>query len=345
MKRRSAQRACTLRFGALALLLAGGGAFAQPIDPPVRYTVRPGDTLLTLARLYMIRTADYLTVQQLNKVRDPRSLPVGSTLLVPDALLRTEPVIAEISAFKGAATLDGQPVALGMKVRQGMKVATGANAFVTVKMPDGSMISLPSQSRITVSRLRRILLTGGVDRNFLLEAGRSRSTVTPIRDPGSSFRVTTPLSVSAVRGTDFRVALDPAAGAAMTEVVGGTVGVAPGAEKPETAVPKAFGIIGTAAGLGEAVALLPAPRLLKVDRTGDTTIAISVGPVEGAKSYRVQLASDVGFADIFDEAVSDTPTATFTLSASVTFFIRLTAIATSGLEGLPGTFALGGPTG
>jgi hypothetical protein len=324
------------------LALGAASAQAQAVDPPYRYTVRPGDTLITLARVYMNNPSDYLTVQKLNQVRDPRALPTGSTLLIPIGLLKAEPISGEIASFRGAVTVNDKPAAVGMKVGQGMRVGTGANAFVTLRLPDASTISLPSQSRILVDKLRRILLSGGLDRNFRLEAGRSRSSVTPMKDPASTFRVTTPLSVSAVRGTDFRVALDPAGDKAMTEVVGGTVGVAPDAVKPETSVPKAFGIIGTPDGIGKPIALLAPPQLVKIEKTA-TGAAISMKPIDDAKSYRTQLASDVNFTDIFDETVTDTPATSFTLPDGAKFFVRLTAIATSGLEGLPATYAPGTP--
>lgn len=322
----------------LTALLGASAAGAERAEPLVPYQVRPGDTLLALSGSYMLQRDDYRVVQTINKVSDPYRIPIGTTLLFPPDRLRTEPVNGVISAFRGSVNVDGKPVALGMKILQGMRIETGANAFVTIQLGDGSAIALPSQSRILVQKLRRILLTGGLDRTFRLEAGRSRSTVTPIRDPGSSFRVTTPLSVSAVRGTDFRVALDPADGRALTEVVGGTVGVQADADKVETAVPKAYGIISTTEGSGAPIALLPPPRLLQIGRTADG-VMITAEAIDGAQRYRSQLASDVAFLDIFDEKVSDTPTVSYTLSPSTTFFLRLTAIAPSGLEGLPATYA------
>jgi len=326
-----------LKLGALALLLIGSNAFAQ--SAPYQYVVRPGDTLLSLARLYMTRQNDYLTVQKLNRVADPRKLPIGDTLLIPYPLLRSEPVIAEVSSFRGTVTVDGQPAAIGTKVRQGMRVETSASAFVTVRMPDGSAISLPSQSRIYVAKLRHILV-GGIERTFVLEAGRSRSTVTPMKDPASNFLVTTPLSVSAVRGTDFRVGLEPDGQRVMTEVVGGTVAVATAQDMPSIKVAKNFGIIATTAGLDAVMPLLPPPLLVRIERTA-TGANVVAKPVDGAARYRTQLATDINFHDIFDEAVTDTPGASFTLDDGATFFVRLTAIAASGLEGLPGTYALG----
>lgn len=330
----------------LAMAAALVGLLASPVqaaDPGsiFRYTVRKGDTLYTLASKYLSKTADFQTVQRLNKVADPHNIPPGTILRIPDALLRTEPVVGQISAFRGAVTLDGRQVDLGAKVRQGMRVETGPNAFVTITLPDASAISLPSQSRIRVEKLRRVLLSGGFDRNFVLEAGRSRAMVTPVKDGGSNFRVTTPLSVSAVRGTDFRVALDPSGERALTEVVGGTVGVAPDEDKDEIAVPRAFGTVATPAGVESPVALLPGPKLLKVERAGNDGVQIAIQPVEGAVRYRTQLATDVAFQNVIAETVEDMPSASFNALGNVSFFVRLTAVAASGLEGLPATYALG----
>ena len=321
------------------MLFGGGSAPAERAEAPLSYRVRPGDTLIALSTKYLSKKEDYQRVQQLNQVKDPYRLPIGSTLRIPMDLLRIEPVDGVISSFRGNVTVNGQAAAIGMKVRQDMKVETGADAFVTIRLPDGSAISLPSQSRIHVQRLRRILLTGGLERRFRLEAGRSQSSVKPFRDPGSSFQVTTPLSVSAVRGTDFRVAVDPGGERALTEVVGGTVGVQAEADKTETAVPKAFGIVSTPSGSEPPVALLPPPQLLTIGREGEDGVLISVKPVEGAKRYRIQLATDLEFQQVFKEAVTDTDTVSFTGLGSVPFFVRLTAIAASGMEGLPATYA------
>jgi hypothetical protein len=322
------------------VLLAAVPSHAQPAAEPLfRYTVLPNDTLSGLAKAFLLG-GEYLEVQRLNKVADPRRLPIGSILLIPDRLLRTVPIVAQVVSFRGTVTIDGRQAELGSEVRQGTRVETGANASVAITMPDGSSIALPSQSRIHVAKLRRILLTGGLDRNFKLEAGRSRSSVIPMKDPASNFHVTTPLSVAAVRGTDFRVGIGEGGGTALTEVVGGTVGVEAGPDPSEVMVPKGFGAVSTPNGTEPPVALLPPPLLLQLERT-DSGVNILAKPVEGAKAYRIQLASDVAFLHIIDETQSDTPSASFTLPPNATFFVRLTAVATSGMEGLPGTYAPG----
>nr|WP_053000275.1 FecR domain-containing protein [Sphingomonas sp. Y57] len=323
----------------VAALVAAAPLWAQPsTEPMFRYTVRPNDTLSGLAKAFLVG-GDYREIQRLNKVTDPYHIPIGSILLIPDRLLRTEPVIGKVVSFRGSATIDGRQAVIGGEVRQGMRVETGANASIAIAMPDGSTIALPSQSRIHVDRLRRILLTDGLDRNFRLEAGRSRSSVIPMKDPASNFRVTTPLSVAAVRGTEFRVAVDDSGERALTEVVAGTVGVA-GADPTEVAVPKGYGAVSTPAGTEPPTALLPPPKLLQLEKTA-TGVSIVVERMEGAKAYRVELASDVAFLHIIEEVRTEEPSVSFALPPNATFFVRLTAIATSGLEGLPGIYAPG----
>ena len=321
-------------------LLLGATRAVAADEEPLPYTMQQGDMLLTLARQYMMKEADYLVVQRLNRVADPRRIPIGTVLMIPPAILRTEPVTAEIASFRGAVTVDGKDAVVGAKVAEGMRVETGPSAFVTIRMPDASAISLPSQSRILVTRLRRISLTGSIDDDFKLEAGRARMSVTPFKDPGSKFRVTTPLSVTAVRGTDFRVAFEGGE-KAMTEVVGGKVAVSPDLAKPTTAVGRGFGVIASPGGVGDPIPLLPAPQLANVEKTSSGA-TISAKPVDGAQRYRIALASDARFTEVLDEKLSDKPSIDFALPPTATFFIRLTAIDSNGLEGLPGTFALGG---
>lgn len=328
--------------GALAMLLGSSFAAAQPAeDPPLSYRVRPGDTLISLSTNYLTRKDDYRTIQSLNRIADPYRLPIGSTLLIPEKLLRTEPVLGEVISFRGTVTVDGQPARLKMPIRQGNQIETGASSSVTVRFPDDSAITLPSQSRIRVDRLRRILLTDALDRNFRLQAGKAVSGVKKMTNPDSNFRVTTPLSVSAVRGTDFRVGFDEETGQALTETVTGTVGVAPDEEQDEIGVNRGFGVIGTKDGIQPPVPLLTWPKLTKLARGDGNTVVVAYEPVEGAKSYRVQLASDLEFRDIIDETLTEELGVSFPGFGSKPFFVRLTAFSPFGMEGMPHVYVSG----
>ena len=75
---------------AAALTAAPAAAQSAP-DTLFRYRVQPGDTLSAMARDYFVN-GDYRTVQTLNRVADPRRLPINSILLVPTRLLRIGPI-------------------------------------------------------------------------------------------------------------------------------------------------------------------------------------------------------------------------------------------------------------
>lgn len=328
--------------GALTMLLGSSLASAQPAeDQPLRYRVRSGDTLISLATNYLTRKDDYKTIQSMNRIADPYRLPIGSILLIPERLLRTEPVLGEVTSFRGDVKIDNQPAKLKMQVRQGMQIETGASSALTVEFPDDTAISLPSQSRIRIDRLRRVLLTDALDRNFRLLAGKTQSRVTPMTNPDSNFRVTTPLSVSAVRGTDFRVGFDEEAGLAITETVGGLVGVAPDEEQDEVGVPVGYGVIGTKDGLQPPVRLLPGPELTGLSRGSGDSLVVTYKAVEGAKKYRVQITADQRYREVLNETTTEELTASISGIGSRPFFVQLTSIDQFGLEGVPTPYQSG----
>ncbi|GGB89872.1 peptidoglycan-binding protein LysM [Novosphingobium endophyticum] len=336
---------------AALLLLPSIGAAASPRaapaavpTDPVLYTTRAGDNLYTLARRYFTRIEDYVRVQRLNHVSDPYRLPVGRVLRIPRALLRFEPLTATVIAHRGPVAIrsGGQvrAVKAGSTVREGDQIVTANNAFVSLRLPDSSVVSLPSQSQVGVRRLRRILLTGGIERLFALERGRARAIVTPAANDDDSFRVSTPVAVSAVRGTEFRARYDEEAARAATEVLEGRVSVAvEGAEQKALTVAAGFGTVATASGTADAIALLPSPALQRPGRVQDESeLAFEVTPLRDAAAYRVQVASDAGFLDVISEATTPGESITLPSIPDGTWFVRTTAIGDAGIEGLPATY-------
>ena len=315
---------------------------AGALAPPVAYEVKAGDNLYVLAQRYFTKLADYRTVQKLNRVKNPRRLTVGSKLMIPDAVLRSEPVTAQLVAFRGQVSVSGPSGALtvqkDMPIREGYLLSTAGGAFLTFELPDESRVTLPSQSRLKVQRLRRILMTGAVDRTFAMEDGRSAAVVTPMTNPRDRFQITTPVAVSAVRGTEFRTNYDAKTGRATLEVIEGTVANEAGAQVVLT--PAGSGVETTADGVGAPRALLPAPNLVRRSLLqDDETLRFEVNPSAGAGGYRVQLAMDAGFIDIVAEAEAAEPAVPFASLGNGTYFVRATAIDTGGLEGLPATYA------
>ncbi len=335
--------ACVL---AAAVLLSAAPAAAQSTvssrqAETLDYVVRPGDTLIDLASAYMNRPLDYRRVQRENRVANPRRLSIGRTLALPVDLLRADPDEARIAGFRGAVSLNqdgvsGTPTS-GQIVRESAVLSTGANAFVRLALSDGSHVVVPSNSRVRVSRLRRYAINGAVDHALTVETGRAESRVTPRTRPGG-FAIRTPVSVSAVRGTDFRVSFDEASERSATEVLEGAVAVASGENEALAAADQG---VSAAAGAVRLLPLLPAPALARPDAPQtQPQVVFEVQPLPGAERYRGRIAQDAGMIESFAEADSAPggPLAFGDMEEGA-YFLRLTALSPEGLEGKATTYS------
>ncbi|HEX7874377.1 MAG TPA: FecR domain-containing protein [Sphingobium sp.] len=340
------------RIAFAAATLAATPAFAAPdapaAAPPVaassdtiRYQVRQGDNLFALARSYLRNIGDYRAIQKLNRVSSPYQLPVSQYLTVPKSLLRFTPIEAHVLAWRGDVriTRGGRTVATAVDavVREGDMLQTGANAFVSLGLPDDSVIALPSQSQLRVARLRQYVLNAIVERQFDVLSGRARGVVEPLKKAQDDFRFVTPSAVSAVRGTELRVAYDPTSQRGATEVLEGHVSVEGAARA--VMVDAGRGVVAGAGGPGEPVALLPAPTLIRPGIVQDADdLAFTVEPVTGAKSYHVQIARDAGFLDVVSE-VDTGPLVVMPTVEEGGWFVRVSGVDDNGLEGIPRTYS------
>lgn len=336
--------------GLAAVLAASPAAAAGPALPHAIYTMRAGDTLYTLSRSYL-RPGAMDVVRRLNRIDNPRRIPIGRHIAIPRALLVTDPAFARIETLTGEVTLgSGAAPRAGMTLGQGALLRTGRGGFVTLRLADGSTVTLPSQSTVRIAHLRRVRLTEAVERSFVAERGRMRVQATPMTDPGSSFEVRTPLTVSAVRGTVFRASFAPDAtvagpGRATTEVEEGKVAVARTGTLTRTGsvpvlVQPGFGTSADGLASLAAVPLLAAPRLAEPDKVqSGETLSFAVEPLPGAAAYRIQVARDAGLLDLVAE--TDGADATLALPGlpTGTYFARITALSEDGLEGMPRTYS------
>jgi len=326
---------------ALAVGLLPAGA-AQAREATIVYVVERGDTLYGLAQRGLVRLADYKAVQRQNRIANPRRLRVGAKLNVPVRLLRTEPVAARVGAFKGDVTVisggRASQVAVGAVLKEGDSFATGANAFGRLDLPDGSRLTLPSQSRVRVVRLQHTFLTGAVEREFMVEAGSGGSLVRPLRNPKDTYIMRTPLSVSAVRGTEFRVRYAADEGRASTEVVEGSVEVRSG--DSQAVVGEAQALLSSPDGAVTPAALPPAPILRRAGEVQqERDLTFEVVPSATARAYHAQLATDAGFVEIIADSVEPDAKVAFDPLADGVYFVRASVIDTAGLEGLASTYA------
>ncbi len=322
---------------AALLALASATPLVPPVQPPVRYIVKHGDTLIGLSARWFISSNSWPAVQKLNRIADPVRLPVGKALSIPRALLKSVPVGAKVVAFRGPVTLSGKSPVVGAPVVEGMAIATGEGGSITVECADGSRFSLPSQTQVGIARLRRILLTGDLDRVFATAQGRGEWRVTPAPTPDSRFMVTTPVSVSAVRGTGFRVGYD---GAAAVGVVDGTVGVSGNDPAQATPLPKGKGVAVTTVGVGTPVDLLPAPEIQRPGAVqAGARVRFRVDPVPGARTYVFEIGRDAALTQMLAEFRGSGGEVAFDGLPDGSYFVRATATDPNGIDGFAKTWS------
>lgn len=340
---------------ALALSAAPVMAHAQATTPqqpagsilretPLSYLVNRGDTLIDVARKYLRNPNDYRQLQRDNGVANPRRMATGRTLSIDPALLRTRDDPAQIESFRGDVQIvrngSNVPPAAGTVLREGDVVNTGSSAFARIAFSDGTHTVVPSRSSIRLDRLRRFIINEAPDHRLVVARGRAESRVSPRQRPGG-FRVTTPTAISAVRGTEFRVAYDEATGNSSTGVLEGTVAVADDTATNGVLVTQGEGVALRAnEDKPVAVALLTAPIMSEADVLQTAaTIAIDYSAPSDARIVRGFVSSDASMQDLVAEA--DTPNGqklALPDLAEGQWFLRLTAVSADGLEGRARTF-------
>ncbi len=337
----------TLRLSLALLLLIAPSVSITPLSAQelsrdkdeIIYTIREGDTLIGLGQRYFVSPTAYLQVERVNGLTNANRLRVGSKIRIPTSLLKFSRLSATVISVRGAASViragRSIPLELRGKVSEGDIVETGVDGYLTLQLEGGSRVALPSNARVRVVRLRTYLLTRGTDTDFAIERGRTETTVVPLRDNRSRFRMRTPVAISAVRGTVFRIGYD-GPDASLTEVVEGNVEVNLDGRTATTALPGGFGAAASSSGRVNKEELLPPPAFA---RPGEVQSQSSVGfvltPSEGAVGYHVEVAKDAAFVEIVKGARSSTPLVDLGALPDGTYWVRAMAIAPSGLEGLP----------
>jgi hypothetical protein len=320
-------------------------AAARPAPHPneIAYVVRRGDTADQLSRKYLVEGHDWRALLKLARVQNPRRLPTGRQIWIPRSWLRYRIEPARLASYRGkvAITVDGRETsaAIGASIGEGMFISTAANSFVTLILADQSRIVLPSQSRVRVRELRRILLTNAIDYRLEITNGRLETKVQPIEGPSGRYRIETPVSMTAVRGTEFRVSFTGET--AITELLSGHVLVTdPDGATRALALDPGLGAARAPAGEVRIEPLLAAPGLedpgaLKLD----DTVEFRATPTAGAARYRLVIASDAGFIDNIVEQISEDGRFSFADIPNGNQFARISAIAPSGVEGFAQSYA------
>jgi hypothetical protein len=310
----------------LPALLAASAAQAED----AALIVHPGDTLISIAQRYLDRPERWRAVKTLNAIPDEYRLVPGSRVRLPARWLKWTGGEAEAINVQGSPSVNGAPLASGMRLAQGDTVDTGADGIVTLRTGAGASIVLAPGTRIRLGVLQRVVGMP-VDRTAVeLQAGSTENQVPSLKGTASRFEIRTPRVVTAVRGTRFRVA---AAGASSRhEVVEGKVDVA--GSKGRASLAPGQGLLADGGRVGRPVGLLSAPNTTGLPARIERTVArLSVPAMNGAAAWRWQLSADAAFTQVIRNVRTATPEWFLAGVPDGDYFIALRAVDAAGLEG------------
>lgn len=305
----------------------------------ITYYAAENDTLSRIAIKFTNKLSNWEAIGKFNNIRNDRTIPIGTAIIIPTELLPDVPSSATVVAIAGNVIETQKnnvtsPLKIGSVIFEGTQINTNKNGFVTLSLPDESRISIPSNSLVMMEKLRMSKYTKSPRTEIKLLQGRVESKITPLEKNKGRFEVTTPLAIAGVRGTHFRVGLSDNGTA--NEVLTGGVAVGKLEAPNALTLPAGKGNIVNQTSVGKAIDLLPPPKLTSgFELQERLTLKFSVLPQTNAIQYRAQISLDEASQNIIAEGFAKNEQFKFDELADGQYFIKVTAIDQNGLEGFP----------
>lgn len=319
--------------GVACLLLLPGSVESQAADTREEfgYIAKPGDTLIGLGKRLLREPKRWHEVQLRNQISNEYRIKPGSTIRIPYSWLKTTTETAAVAKVAGTVSSGNQPLAAGQSLSQGSVIETGPDGSVAIDLADGSRIVLHKSSSLRLSEMQRVDgVPNAHDIQLQLPGGHVDTLVKPHRDVGR-FEIVTPTAALGVRGTVFRTAA--AEDAVTTETLEGVVAVSASGQTVDTQAD-----FGTRVDKGapplQPVPLLPAPDVSGVQDTNQRKdLHLVFAPLDGAKSYHVQVSDDPDFRTFMVDVRTEQPVLDMAALPDGVYWLRVRGIDSLGLEG------------
>lgn len=330
----------------LFFLAPAAGYTADPTpETLVPLYINKGANLIKLAKKYCKKKSDWKEIARVNRLSPPFLIVENQTLQIPFNLLKVTHFSAKIAAVHGDVSIRQGDTVTGKATKNdsllpGQTIVTGAGSYAHLIFPDHRYTRIAPHSELTINYLIR-LADNKLKVELLLNKGRIIHTIKRKLKQNETFKTRTPVSVTGVRGTEFRLKMiDHETN--ITETLRGKVGL------------KAAGkIIGLKKGQGSRVKkdnppsppqpLPPPPTAPQLKSVYKVLPAGFVAPAHPQASFiRLRVTSDrQGERTLIEQQKK--PGQQFNLASLTdsTYFCFLTAIDAAGFESLPsGPFPL-----
>ena len=269
-------------------------------------------------------------------------LRAGRLIEIPSEMLDSPGTLAKVASFYGEAEVKRSfdprfiPLVPNLLLREGDEIRTWRGAGARILFEDGNYVLLKSQSRATLVSLgtRETPATSRLQL-FLKEGSVWSQMENELR---GRFEVKTPSANTIIRGTEFRVKVEPGE-ATRVEVLDGRVEFEMGEHR--LSVGRQEGALAVTGSDSLAAAPLPpapelrAPLPEEVLRSDSFDQTFRWGAVAGAEVYSFEIARDDRFFDLVAERrVGPEPSVRIQGLEPGTYFWRVTSIV-RGFEGSP----------
>lgn len=304
------------------------------------YKVRERDNLWDLTVDHLIDISYVKKIQILNNISDPWHIVPGTIIKIPSQWVRHYPALLRVQNLHGSAEIledearQTKPLKVGDLVMLGDIITTSSASTLILGFLDGSQILLQENSSLKVDHLMLLENTGMLDSQLQLLSGRLETQVSPDKGTARQFKIKTPVTVTSVRGTDYRISAEDERNQSKTEVVEGKVMVK--GEDISRLVSAGFGTITVKdQDPMPPVRLLLAPDISIIPRPfAEVPIQFSMPALkQGLEGYRVQIANTAEFQNILFDKLFYSSIIRGPDLADGNYHLRVRAIDNQQLEG------------
>ncbi|MDO4591390.1 MAG: FecR domain-containing protein [Comamonadaceae bacterium] len=238
------------------------------------------------------------------------------------------------------------PLTPGAPLHEGNRIQLDPDAFVSVRLADGSLVRVQANSQVQLNQLRRRGRAGSLQSVLEVQQGAVEVQVPGRPNPQRRLDVLTPVAATSVRGTVFDVQL-AADGSVTSSVLQGRVAVQSLTDaqrrQPATALGKHTGLAVSATGqAGVPTPLLPAPAAHELPQLNEDAqwLNLPLPAWEQARSWRVSVSQDVQGQHVLRNGQFQGTLARFAAIPDGNYFLHARALDHQGISGSPATVPL-----
>lgn len=300
--------------------------------------VEPGTNLIHLARDYCFTRQAWKKIASVNNLKPPYIIRKNTTINVPKPLLITEQLTAVVASVHGDIQLaqeDGAMRKLEKNdlIHPGQSIIAGEDGHAHLIFPDQKFTRIEPNTKVTLIYLFR-LTDGSIKSEFYVDKGRILQTIRQKLKQNETFRTRTPVSLTGIRGTEFRVKMFKEEN--LVETLAGAVNV--DAAGTSRIIPSGKGISVSQGATPAPPRLLPSiPDQLPLEPVYRTLpISLQAPDHDSAAKLLLRISADPEGQQVLVEQSTD-PGTSFTISSleDGRYSAFLTAIDEKQFESLP----------